>query len=176
MKMRNVANCLKISLFVFWIFVCIWSLFEVIILYYIILYYIIFIILLSRPWTVSMFVFLPMCSQWPRPFLNMRSCLYLCSCGLVKRHQSSPKYCSNSKFTSSQVQLKSPDVSLLRPFYQGCIRMTCANLRQPGIPECISHQSASVNGRGENRKISKYYCYCVMKCHSKSISGENVVV
>ncbi len=56
------------------------------------------------------------------PFLNMRSCLYLCSCGLVKRHQSSPKYCSNSKFTSSQVQLKSPDVSLLRPFYQGCIQ------------------------------------------------------
>ncbi len=35
------------------------------------------------------------------------------------------------------------------PFYQGMHQeVTCANLRQPGIPECISHQSASVNGGG----------------------------
>ncbi len=67
-------------------------------------------------------------------FLNMRSCLYLCSCGLVKRHQSSPKYCSNSKFTSSQVQLKSPDVSLLRPFYQGCIRGDLCELEAARYP------------------------------------------
>ncbi len=53
------------------------------------------------------------CSIWDRALV--------CTCGLVKRHQSSPKYCSNSKFTSSQVQLKSPDVFLLHPFYQGCI-------------------------------------------------------
>ncbi len=53
-----------------------------------------------------------------RPFLNMRSCLCLWACGLVKRHQSSHKYCSNPKFTSSQVQLKSPDVFLLRLFYR----------------------------------------------------------
>ncbi len=51
------------------------------------------------------------------------------------------------------------------------------NLRQPGIPECISHQSASVNGEGENPHIFfLYYCYCVMNCISKSISGQNVVV
>ncbi len=41
---------------------------------------------------------------------------------LVKRYQLLPKYCSNSKFTSTQVQLKSPDVFLLHPFYQGCIK------------------------------------------------------
>ncbi len=40
----------------------------------------------------------------------------------MKRHQSSPKYCSKSKFTSSQVQLKSPDVFFLRPLYRGCIK------------------------------------------------------
>ncbi len=71
-------------------------------------------------------------TSWP--FLNMRSCLYLCSCGLVKRHQSSPKYCSNSKFTSSQIQLKSPDVSLLRPFYQGCIRGDLCELEAARYP------------------------------------------
>ena len=54
-------------------------------------------------------------------FLNLRTCPYLCSCGLVKRHQSQPKYCSNSKSASSQVRSKCPDVFLLRPFYRGCI-------------------------------------------------------
>ena len=56
-----------------------------------------------------------------RLFLNLRTCPYLCSCGLEKRHQSQPKYCSNSKSASSQVQSKCPDVFLLRPFYRGCI-------------------------------------------------------
>ncbi len=112
-------------------------------------------------------------SQKLGPFLNMRSCLYLCSCGLVKRHQLSPKYCSNSKFTSSQVQLKSPDVSLLRPFYQGRIRGDLCELEAARYPRM---HFAPISERGENRKNSKYYCYCVMKCRSKSISGENVFV
>ncbi len=106
----------------------------------------------------------------------MRSCLYLCSCGLVKRHQSSPKYCSNSKFASSEVQLKSLDVFLLRPFIKDASRGDLCNLRQPGIPECISHQSASVNGGGENPRHFENITVIVMKCSSKSISGKNVVV
>ncbi len=90
------------------------------------------------------------CSDWPAiqcvvprrinitlwPFLNMPSCLVLCSCGLVKHHQSSPKFCS---IQSSHLAK-----------YSSNPRKSCANLRQPGIPECISHQSASVNCGGEN--------------------------
>ncbi len=46
------------------------------------------------------FCMCPLSTPSSGPFLNMRSCLYLCSCGLVKRHQSSPKYCSKSKAVS----------------------------------------------------------------------------
>jgi len=35
----------------------------------------------------------------------MRSCLCSCSYGLLKPHQSQPKYCSNSNFTSSHIFL-----------------------------------------------------------------------
>lgn len=41
---------------------------------------------------------------------------------LTKRHQSRPKDGSNSKFASSQVQIKHPEVSSVRGFYQQCIR------------------------------------------------------
>ena len=57
----------------------------------------------------------------PKPFLNMRSSLYFCSCGLEKRHQRRTKYCSNSKFTSGQIQWNTPDVFLPHPFHRGCI-------------------------------------------------------
>ena len=44
--------------------------------------------------------------QLCRPFLNSRSCLYLCTRVLVTRDKSEPKYCSNSKYASSQVDYK----------------------------------------------------------------------
>jgi len=31
-------------------------------------------------------------------------------------------------------------------------------------------------GEEKIREISKYYCYCVMKCNFKKVSGENVGV
>jgi len=33
--------------------------------------------------------------------------------------------------------------------------VTFVDVRQPGIPECISHQPASVNSRGENPRNIK---------------------
>ncbi len=45
---------------------------------------------------------------------------------------------------------------------KGKKKKTCANLRQPGIPVCISHQSASVNGRGENLQNLKIL---LLLCH-----------
>jgi len=55
-------------------------------------------VLLSSHFLVSLYN-TPLFRPWP--FLNMHSCLYFWSCGLVKHHQSLPKYCSNSKFTST---------------------------------------------------------------------------
>ena len=54
------------------------------------------------------------------PFLNTGSCVFLCSCVPVKRHQSQPKYCSNTKFTFPQERIKFPDVFSNRPLYRGC--------------------------------------------------------
>ncbi len=104
-------------------------------------------------------------------FLNMCYCLCLCSCEtssvitqvlfLFKVHMS-----------PNTVQI--PGCVLAPPFLSMMHQeVTCVNLRQPGIPERISHQSASINDGFLMATFSKNYCYFVMKCH---ISGKNVVV
>ncbi len=106
-------------------------------------------------------------------------CVLVCTCVLVDLWNVISRRPSTVPIQSSHLAKYSWNPRMCpcsAPFIKDASEVTCANLRQPGIPECISHQSASVNGRGENRKISKYYSYCVMKCRSKSISGENVVV
>ena len=54
-------------------------------------------------------------------FLNLRFGLYLCSCGLVKRYQSQPKYSSNSKSASNQVQSKFPDLTCSARFIKSSL-------------------------------------------------------
>ncbi len=105
--------------------------------------------------------------QKQRPFLNMRSCLYLWTC----------EYCSNSKFTSSQVQAKSPDVFLLHPFYGGCIKRWLVWTWGSQVSQnAFRTNQRALMAKGKTRTFFLYYCYCVMKCSSKSISGQNVVV
>ncbi len=103
----------------------------------------------------------------------MRSCLYLWTC---ETSSVVTQVLFQFKVQIQPSTVKIPGCVLAPPLLSRMHQeVTCANLRQPGIPECISHQSASVNGGGgENHTFFKYYCYCVMKCHSKSISGENV--
>ncbi len=122
----------------------------------------------------------------PRPFLNMRSCLYLWTC--ESRPSSVPiqsshlaKYskklfffffgcvlwfevmyfCKIDKKKKRKKKKKTSTVKipgcvlappLLSRMYQ---EVTCANLRQPGIPECISHQLAS----RKTRKNITFLCH-----------------
>ncbi len=83
-------------------------------------------------------------------FLSLRSGLDLCCCGLVKRHQSQPNYCSSSKSTSSQVQSKCPDVFSRRPFSWGCLRRwLVGTVRYPRMHFTL----ASGYGGGENSQL-----------------------
>ncbi len=105
-------------------------------------------------------------------------CVLVCTCGLVKCRQSLPKYCSNSKFTSSQVQLKYADAFLLCPFYRGCIKRWLVRTWGSQVSQnAFCSKSASINGGGENMQMFKIL---LLLCHEMqfnlSISGENVVV
>ncbi len=68
-------------------------------------------------------------------FLNTRTCLYLWN--VISRRPSTAlaKYSSNPRMCSGSA-----------PFIEDASR---SDLRQPGVPECIPHQSAS----GKTRKI-----------------------
>ncbi len=81
-----------------------------------------------------------------RPFLNMRSCLYLWTC---ETSSVVTQVLFQFKVHIQPSTVKIPGCVLAPPLLSRMHQeVTCANLRQPGIPECISHQSVSINGGG----------------------------
>ncbi len=106
-------------------------------------------------------------------------CVLVCTCVLVDLWNVISRRPSTVPIQSSHLAKYSSNPRMCpcsAPFIKDASEVTCANLRQPGIPECISHQSASVNGREGKTAKFQNISYCVMKCRSKSISGKNVVV
>ncbi len=94
------------------------------------------------------------------PFLNMCYCLCLCSC---ETSSVITQVLFLFKVHMSPSTLQIPGCVLAPPFLSMMHQeVTCVNLRQPGIPERISHQSASINDgffKGNIFKILLLFCH-----------------